>query len=176
MIDAAHADAAAGIFLRKILQRRVQILRRDKFLLLVVDFHAVAVGIVEAVGTAAAEIAVAPADAEAGLFKRLGAALQRLRASGAPGNAADARIARGGELERGGCVIAVAAQVDQLLGLVHRLHAEQIPEIPEALVGHRREQFHAAQMCDVVKRLGRCRHVRLLIPRSTIGQGKAPPL
>ena len=144
----------------------MQLRRRDEFLLLVIDFHAVAVGIAEAVGAAAAEIAVAPADAEARVFERLGATLQRLRAGRAPGDAADAGIAGGGELQRRGGVVAIAAQVDRLLGLVHRLHAEQVAEIPQALVGHRREQLHAAQMRDVVDRLGLRGHDGLLpLPR-----------
>ena len=84
MIDPAHADAAAGIFLRKILQRRVQARRRDEFLLLIIDLHDVAVGITEPVRAPASEIAIAPAQAQAGIFNRLGAALQRLGAGGAP--------------------------------------------------------------------------------------------
>ena len=91
MIDAPHADAAAGIFLRQVLQVRMQVGGRDEFLLLVIDFHDVAVGIAEAERAAAAEIAVGPAEAKTGVRDRLGAAFQRLRARRAPGDAADAR-------------------------------------------------------------------------------------
>jgi len=89
-----------------------------------------AVGIVETEGAAATEITIAPADPEAGRRDRLGAALQRLRARRPPRNAADTGIGRSGQLQRRGGVVAIAAQIDRVAGFVHRLHAEQVAEIP----------------------------------------------
>ena len=70
----ANADAAAAIFLRLVLQSRAFGWRCFVALLLVVDLHDVTVGVTEAVGPAAAEIAVSPANPKAGLCESGGAA------------------------------------------------------------------------------------------------------
>jgi hypothetical protein len=171
MIDTAHADAAPGVFLRQVLQRRMQRRWCDEFLLLVVDLHDVAVGIVKAVRAAAAEIAVAPADAEAGLVDCFGAAFERLRARRAPGDTADTVGWRFGKLESRGRVVAVAAHIDRRAAGMHDLHAEQIAEVPEAPVGRGGEELDTAEMRDVVDRFSLRRHARLpLVSRVTIAR------
>ena len=98
MVDAAHADAAAGEFLRQVLQRRVQMRRRDIFLLLVIEFENVPVRIVAAIGTAAAEVAVGPADAQSRLLQGDRASLERFRRGNALRDAADSRSLRSRQL------------------------------------------------------------------------------
>ena len=68
---------------------------------------------------------------------------------------------RRGQLEGRGGVVAIAAQIGRLLGLVRDLHAEQVAEEPQALLELRREQFDGAQMRDVVNGFRLRRHGRL---------------
>ena len=153
MVDAAHAGAAAGELLRQVLERRAQVLRRLVFLLLVIELHDMAVGIVETIGPAMAEIAVGPADAQSRFLDRFGAALQCLGAGGAPGDAADAVALLGAQLDRARRIVAIAAQIDRMLALVDDFHAQEVAEIPERLLGLRGQDLDMAQMGDVLDRL-----------------------
>lgn len=76
----------------------------------VVDLHLMPVRIAAAVSPAAAELALVPAYPQARAPNRRGAALQRLRADGAPGDAAAAGMPGRGQLERGRGVVAVAGR------------------------------------------------------------------
>ena len=82
--------------------------------------------------TAAAEVAVRSSRSPrpAASIAR-DAAFERGRAHRAPGDAADARLRRRGELERARGVVAVAAQVDGGAVDVHDLHAEHVAEVPQ---------------------------------------------
>src|SRR5574342_965306 len=158
MIDAPDSGAAAGEFHGKILQRRAQVVGSPVLRLFEVDFHQMAVGIPEAVGTSAAEIAFPPTEAEAGPFDRGGATCKRRWAHCTPGYAADTRCFPFGELQGACRVVAIPAEVHRLPGAMHDLHAEHVAEIPEAPVGLRSEQLDASQMCDVLNSFRPVRH------------------
>jgi hypothetical protein len=80
VIEPSHVDAARGIALRLVLQRRAKRVRGLIPFGLVIDLDDMPVGLVEAIGGSVAELAVAPADPGPGAFDRLHAPLKRLRA------------------------------------------------------------------------------------------------
>src|SRR3974377_2495556 len=96
------------------------------------------VGVVEAIRSPATEIAIRPADTKARGLECSRPSFERLRAGRAPRHATHARILRGRALQGGGRIAAIAAQVNRTAALVHRLHTEDVTEIPKALVGFRR--------------------------------------
>ena len=112
VIEPADVDAARGKPLRLVLQRGLQFRRRLVPLGLVVELDDVAVGVAAAEGRPVPQVAVDPADVEAGSLQRGDAALQRLRAARAQRHVLHARGVRGGQLERIALVIVPAAQVD----------------------------------------------------------------
>src|SRR3974377_2107823 len=110
----------------------------DEFLLLIIDLHRMPVGVVEAIRSPATEIAIRPADTKARGLEYSRPSLERLRRGRAPRHAPHARILGGLELQGGGRIVAIAAQVNRTAALVHRLHTQEVTEIPKALVGFRR--------------------------------------
>ena len=98
--ERTHVHAPRRIALGLVFQRRLQRLGGLIPLGLVIDLDHMTVGIAEAEGTSAAEIAVGPVDAEPQRAERRGAPLQRLRTGGAPGDAARGTAARTGPRPR----------------------------------------------------------------------------
>ena len=101
-----------------------------------------------------AEIAIAPADVEAGALQRGGAPLQRLRRAGTESGMAKAGCLRGGELERIALIVVPAAQVDAVAFLAALRHPHHVDEELAALLEFRRQDFDMAEMGDVVDRFG----------------------
>ncbi len=158
MIEVAHADAAAGIAVRLVLQRGLDLRRRRVALRLVEELDPVTVGVEEAVRGAVAEVAVEPLPGDAAGLQRRDPPLQRLGAVGAVGEVPDARLRRRRELERRALVVAEAAQVDRVAALARDLHAEDLAEVEEALLRLRREQLDVREMRQVADRLGHARY------------------
>src|SRR5450631_2277923 len=99
MVDAPHIAAARRIALRLVLQRGLELGRRLVPLGLVIELDLVPVRVLAHEALAVAEIAVGPADVEAGTLQRGGASFQRLRRAGAERHVAEAGCLRGGKLE-----------------------------------------------------------------------------
>ncbi len=87
-----------------------------------------AVGVLAHEALAVAEIAVGPADVEAGALERRGAPLQRLRRAGAESDMAHAGSFRRGELERIALVVIPAAQENAVAFLAALGHAHDVDE------------------------------------------------
>ena len=92
VIEVPHADAAAGIALRLVLQRGAELGRRLVALGLVEELDAVAVGVEEAVGATVTEVAVEPAARRAARLERGNATVERLGAVRAVREVADAGL------------------------------------------------------------------------------------
>ena len=152
VVDAARVDAARRIGLRLVLERRLELGRRLVPFGLVIDLEPVAVRILEHEGLAVAEVAVGPADVEAGALERGGAPLQRLRRARAEGGVAEAGGLGRGELERIALVVVPAAQIDAVALLAALRHAHHVDEEAAALLEFGREHFDMAEMGDVVDR------------------------
>ena len=90
VVEPLDAGAAAGVALRLVAPRRLQVLGGDVALGLVVELETVAVGVLEAVGRPVSDVPVDPAAAEARLLDRRDAALERLGAPGAQREVAEA--------------------------------------------------------------------------------------
>ena len=80
-----------------------------------------------------------------------------LDAVGAVRNVPDPRLLGRGQLERRPLVVAEASQVHRVASLTGDLHAEDLPEVVEALVGLRRQQLDVREVREVTD--GLC-HVR----------------
>src|SRR5665647_1216306 len=154
MIDTPHVAAARRIALRLIFQRRPLAGRRLVPFGVVVEFDDVAVGVLADESFAVAEVAIAPADIEAGAFERGGAPLERLRAAGTERRMSHARGLRGGELERIALVVVPAAQVDAVAFLAALGHAHHVDEELSAFREFGGEDFDMAEMGDVANRFG----------------------
>ena len=144
--------------MRLVLQRGPQLRRRRVSLGLVEELDAVPVRIAEAVGRAVAEVAVEPVPVDPAGLERRDPARERLRAVGAVGEVADARLRGGGQLERRALVVAEPAQVDRVSVLARDLHAEELAEVVEALVRLRRQQLDVREMREVADGLGHARY------------------
>ena len=149
VIEPAHVAAARRETLRLVLERRLLIGRRVVPFGVVIKLDHVPVGVLADEGLAVAEVAVAPADVEAGAFQRGGAPLQRLGRARAIGDMRHAVGFRGGELERIALVVVVAAQIDAVAFLAALGHAHHVDEKARALVEARRQQFEVPEMGDV---------------------------
>ena len=154
MVDAPHVAAARRIALRLVLQGGLLVGRRVVPFGLVIKLDDVAVGILADEGLAVAEIAIGPADVEAGAFQRRRAPLQRLRRARAEGDMRHAGGLRGGELERIALVVVPAAQIDAVALLAALGHAHHVDEELAALLEFRRQHFEMAEMGDVDVRFG----------------------
>ena len=150
VVEVADADAAARVALRLVLQRRAKLGRRLVALGLVEELDAVAVGIEEAVGRGrgrgrrrATRPRRPPPRA-----RRPGARAPRGCACGRRGGrrppARDAVSFSDDAL-----VVAEAAQVDRVAALAGDLHAEDLAEVVEALVGLRRQQLDVREVREV---------------------------
>ena len=104
-----------------------------------------------------AEVAVEPRALDARRLERRDPALERLGAVRAVREVPDAGLRRRGQLQRRPLVVAEAAQVDRVAALAGDLHAEDLPEVDEALVGLRRQQLDVREVREVADRL---RHAR----------------
>ena len=97
-----------------------------------------------------AQVAVDPAQAEAGRLDRCHAALERLWTPGAQRHVPEAGPLRLGQLEAVALVVAPAAQEDRLALARLHLHAEHLLEEAQALVGLGGEQLGVADVGEVV--------------------------
>ena len=71
---------------------------------------------------------------------------------------ADAGLRRGGQLQRRKLVVAEAAQVDRVAALAGHLHAEDLAEVREALVGLRCQQLDVREVREVANGLAQDRY------------------
>ena len=94
MVEMAHADAAAGVALRLVLQRRPQLGRSLVALRFVEELEAVAVGIEERVRGAVSDVALEPFAGDARRVERGDPPLERLDAVRAVREVPDARLRR----------------------------------------------------------------------------------
>src|SRR3954453_20586534 len=76
----------------------------------------------------------------------------------AVGEVPDARLRRGGQLERRALVVTEAAQVERVSALARDLHAEELAEVEEALLRLGCEQLDVREMRDVANRLAHARY------------------
>ena len=149
MVQAAHIDAAGRKALRLILQGRLQFRRRLIPFGLVVDFEDVSVRIVKLIGRTVAEFVFDPTDPGAGVFQRLDAPRERLRAACAKGRVAEKGGVGRGQFERIALVVVPAAQINGIPGLAADRHAQNVAKEREAFVGFRRHELEMAEMRDV---------------------------
>ena len=157
VVEVADSDAAPRVALRLVLERRPKLRGRLVALGLVEELEPVAVGIEEAVGAAVAEVAVEPAALDSGRLERRDPALESLRAVRAVGQVPDPGLRGRGQLQRRPLVVAEAAQVHRVSRSPGDLHAEDLPEVDEALVRPRRQQLDVREVREVTDRL---RHER----------------
>ena len=105
-----------------------------------------------------AEVAVEPGAGDSAGLEGRDPPLERLGGVRAVGQVPDARLRRGRQLERRALVVAEAAQVDRVAALARDLHAEDLAEVVEALVGLRREQLDVGEVREVADRLAHARY------------------
>src|SRR3569833_1368901 len=149
VVETADVAAASREALRLVLQRGLQRRRRLVPFSVVIEFDDVAVRVLADEGLAVAEIAVGPADVEAGTFQRRGAALARLRRAAAIGDVLHAVRVGGRELERVALVVVIGAQVDAVAFFAGNGHAHDVDEEAHALVEGRGQELEMAEMGDV---------------------------
>jgi hypothetical protein len=111
------------------------------------------------------EVAVGPAEAEAGGLDGGDTSLQRLRAPGAQREVRHPRRGRLRQLQAVPLVVAPAPQEDRLTVARLDLHAQDVDEEAQALLGLRGQQLRMADVRDLVQRRRR-RHVSSTIARS----------
>jgi SpoVK/Ycf46/Vps4 family AAA+-type ATPase len=142
------------VALRLVLQRRPLPFGSDIFAGVEIDLEDMVVGVAEAIGTAMAEIAFAPADPRPHRLDRGDAAQKRRLARGAIADMADAGGVRGGELQRVEFVIVPGAQIDGIALAPALRQAEDVDEEVEARLGLVREELDMAEMGNVEAGLG----------------------
>ncbi len=119
MIQALDGDRLVGLLAVEVLVIRDPVGGLDVALDLVVELEVVAVGVLEAVRAADAEIAgLLPAVAQAGGLDQRDATLERLRAPGAKAAVPQAGLRSFSQLQRPDLIVVPAAQVDRLALLV----------------------------------------------------------
>ncbi len=161
MIEMADADTAARVALRLVLQRGAQLGRRLVALRFVEELEPMAVRIEKAVRGAVPDVAVGPLAVDSRRFERGDAARERLGAVRAVGDVPHSRLRSGGQLQRRTLVVAEAAQVDRVAALAGNLHAEDLSEVRQALVGPRRQQLDMREVREVADGLGQDRYPRV---------------
>src|SRR4029079_4477097 len=83
--------------------------------------------------------------------------VERLGAHRAIGDVPDAGVGRLGQLDRRALVVAEAPEVDRVAALRAHLHAEELAEVAEALVGLRRQELDMREVREVADGLGHAR-------------------
>jgi hypothetical protein len=152
VVESLDARAAAGVSLRLVAPRRLQVLGSDVSLGLVEELEPVAVGVLEPERGPVPDVAVDPAAAEAGLLDRRDTAFERLGAPGAEPDVTETGGLRLGQLQAVAQVVAPAAQVDRLPLARLLLHPEHVDEEAQALLRGRREQLGMPDPGDLVER------------------------
>ena len=141
VVEVPDSDAAARVAVRLILERRLKLRWRVVALGLVEELVAMPVRIEEAVRGPVPEVAVEPRALDPAGLECRDPPLERLGAVRPVREVPDARPARSGELQRRALVVTEAPQVHRVAALARDLHAEDLPEVVEALVRLRRQQL-----------------------------------
>jgi hypothetical protein len=103
------------------------------------------------------EVAGEPLARDAGRLEGGDPARQRLGAVRAVREVPDTRLPRRRELQRRALVLAEAAQVNRVAVVTRDVHAEELAEVVEALLGSRRQELDVREVREVADGLAHAR-------------------